>query len=186
MKVVICLYGGAGSGKSTTCADLFTRFKQEGFNAEMNREYIKEWVWEGRDVKPADQTYFFAKQARKERQYMQKNLDLIITDCPLLLTHFYGLKYDPFEKEFNTSKKMLEQHHAICKHYGYKVEHFFINRVKPYNPEGRFQTESEAKQLDLDMRKMLEDMNIKFESVDGDKFSGQKIYDLILSKYQDK
>ena len=67
MKVIVCLYGGPGTGKSTTGAALYARFKQADYNAEMNREYIKEWVWEGREVKPGDQTYFFAKQARKER-----------------------------------------------------------------------------------------------------------------------
>ena len=184
MKIIVCLYGGAGSGKSTTCADLFTKFKQQNYDAEMNREYIKEWVWEGREVKPGDQTYFFAKQSRKERQYMEKNIEVIITDSPLLLTHFYGLKYDQFEKEFNTSAKMLEHHHAICKHYGYKVEHFFINRVKKYNPNGRFQTEEESRKIDTEMKTMLDESGIKYESIDGDENAAKKIYEIIVAKYK--
>ena len=183
MKLIVCLYGGPGTGKSTTCAGLYTLFKQEGFNSEMNREYIKEWVWEGRKVKPGDQTYFFAKQARKERQYMENNIEVIITDSPLILTHFYGLKYDSFEKEYNTSLKMLEQHHAICKSYDYKVEHIFLKRVKEYNPAGRFQTEEKAKEYDVEMKNMLNNMKIKYKEFDANKTAPIIIFDYLRSIY---
>ena len=81
-KRIICLYGGPGTGKSTTCAGLYYKLKMTGYNAEMNREYVKEWVWEGRNIQTGDQTYFFAKQARKERLYILQGLDFIITDSP--------------------------------------------------------------------------------------------------------
>jgi hypothetical protein len=168
MKKIICLYGGPGSGKSTTCAGLFYHLKLTNFNAEMNREYIKDWVWEKRKAKDGDQTYFFAKQARKERLYMENGMDYIVTDSPLVLTHFYGLKYDQFERLNNTSLMMLRNHHEICKSLGYKVEHYFLNRVKPYQPAGRFQPLEEAKELDIEIKSMLNSLNIKFKEVDGD------------------
>lgn len=166
MKQIITLYGGPGSGKSTTCAGLFYEAKKAGINAEMNREYVKEWVWEGREIKPGDQTYFFAKQARKERQYMAQGMELIITDSPLVLTHFYGLKYDPFERDFNTSLQMLEQHHAVCKFYGYKVDHFLLARdAGPYLGSGRYQTEEESRQYDQEIEDLLNGLDIRFQKV---------------------
>lgn len=168
MKKIVCLYGGPGSGKSTTCAGLYYKLKLANFNAEMNREYIKDWVWEKRKIKDGDQTYFFAKQAKKERLYMENNMDYIITDSPLILTHFYGLKYDKFERLNNTSLMMLQNHHEICKILGYKIEHYFLNRVKPYQPAGRFQPLEEAKELDNEIKSMLTTFNIKFKEVDGD------------------
>src|SRR3990167_3023132 len=102
MKKIICLYGGPGSGKSTMAALLFGKIKQLGFNCELNREYIKEWYWEKRQIQPGDQTYFFAKMSRRERTYILNNLDFIITDSPLIITHFYGLKYDEMEQKYNT------------------------------------------------------------------------------------
>ncbi len=167
MKKIICLYGGPGSGKSTTAAGLFYRLKCEGFNAEMNREYVKEWAWEGREIKPGDQTYYFAKMARKERIYMEAGIDVIITDSPLILTHFYGMKFDEFEQKANTSLVMLKHHHEICKHYGYKIEHFIINRNKPYNPKGRYQDEETAKSFDSEIKQLLLDKNIKFTEIYG-------------------
>lgn len=167
MKKIVCLYGGPGAGKSTTAAGLYYKLKAKGVNAELNREYIKDWVWEGREVKPGDQTYYFAKMARKERIYMEAGVDVIITDSPLILTHFYGLKYDEFERKSNTSLTMLKHHHEICKHYGYKVEHFILHRNKPYNPEGRYQDEETAKSFDAEIKQLLTDKNIKFEEIYG-------------------
>lgn len=166
-KRIVCLYGGPGLGKSTTCAGVFYQLKQKGYRCEMNREYVKEWVWEGRKIKPGDQTYFFAKAARKERQYMEAGLDFIITDSPLILTHLYGTLYDTFEQEYNTSLKMLEQHHAICRHYGYKVDHFLLKRSKTYEPLGRNENEEQAKDIDGLCIDLLKQRHIRFTEISG-------------------
>ena len=175
MKKIICLYGGPGSGKSTTCAGLFYKLKLLQFNCEMNREYVKDWVWEDRKIQDGDQSYFFAKQARKEKLYMQNGVDFIITDSPLILTHYYGMQYDRFEKTHNTSLIMLQNHHGICKSMGYKVEHYFINRKKKYNPSGRLQTEEVARQIDSELRIMLNELGIKYKEIDGDESSVDSI-----------
>lgn len=181
VKRMICLYGGPGTGKSTTCAGLFYKLKMAGFNCEMNREYVKEWVWEGRDIKDGDQTYFFSKQARRERLYIQQGLDFVITDSPLILTHFYGLKYDPCEQKYNTSKSMLAHHHGFCKDNGYKVDHFFLTRKKEYNPAGRLQTEDEAKQYDVEIKGMLDSFGIKYYSIDADETAVDQIIEILRS-----
>jgi nicotinamide riboside kinase len=168
MKKIICLYGGPGSGKSTTAAGLFYHLKMMGYNCELNREYVKDWVWEGRKYDDGDQTYFFAKQSRKERILIRNGLDFIITDSPLILTHFYGLKYDWLEQNFNTSEIMLKHHHAYCKKYGYTIEHFILERNKGYNPAGRNQNEEEAKQFDLEIRDLLDSKSIKYTIVRGE------------------
>ena len=174
-KKIICLYGGPGSGKSTICAGLFYHLKVVGYECEMNREYVKEWVWEGREVKPGDQTYFFAKQSRRERNYISRGLDFIITDSPLILTHFYGLKYDEYERKYNTSKVMLEHHHGFCKENGYKVEHFVLNRNQEYNAAGRFQDEQTAKSFDAEINSLLDDFGIKFTEIDCDESAVKNI-----------
>lgn len=161
-KRIICLWAGPGVGKSTTAAGLFALLKKNGFNCEMNREYIKDWIWEGRKVKPGDQTYIFAKQARKERQYIENGLDYIISDSPMALCMMYGKMYDKYEQEFNACGQMLKQHHQFCKDHGYKVEHIYLERYCPYNPAGRFQTEDEAKVIDEVCLAFLEEMKFNF------------------------
>lgn len=178
-KKIICLYGGPGTGKSTTCAGLFYHLKIAGFNCEMNREYVKEWVWEKRAIIEGDQSYFFAKQVRKERIYIKQNIDFIITDSPLLLTHFYGMKYDPFEQKYNTSLTLLKHHHGFCKDHGYKIDHFFLKRAKPYSEAGRFQDEKTANEYDREIENLLKSFNIKYENVLCDKDAGLTIKNIL-------
>lgn len=138
------------------------------YECEMVREYIKDWVFENRPPQHGDQSYFFAKMARKERIFMANNLNFIITDSPLILTHYYGLRYDKFEQLFNTSLNMLKNHHQICIENGYKVEHFLLRRAKKYSEVGRLQTKEQALQIDKEIEKMLQTMNIKYEIVTSD------------------
>lgn len=167
-KTIICLYGGPGCGKSTTAAGLFYFLKLRGYNSEMIREYIKDWVWEDRKILAGDQTYFFAKQSRKERVFINNELDFIVTDSPLILTHFYGMKYDEMEKQSNTSLTMLQNHHTYIKSKDYKVEHFLLERGKEYNSAGRYQTEEEAIQFDKEIASFLTDHGIKYHTVGKD------------------
>lgn len=167
MKKIICLYGGPGSGKSTTCAGLYYNLKMLGYNCEMNREYVKDWVWEGRKWSEGDQTYFFAKQSRRERILINNNLDYIITDSPLILTHFYGLKYDWMEQNFNTSEIMLKHHHEFCKRHNYKVEHFILKRAHDYVAAGRNESEEIAVDYDKQIQTLLDTKGIKYHIIEG-------------------
>lgn len=168
MKKIICLWGGPGTGKSTTCAGIFNKLKKMDYNVEMNREYIKEWVWEERKLIDGDQIYITAKQARKEIIYMRNGMDFIITDSPLALTTFYGNIYDKYEREYNACKAIVKQHHQICKDLGYKIEHYFLIRKKPYNPAGRYQDEETAKRFDLEIREFLKKYPMNFKEIDCD------------------
>ncbi len=182
MKKIICLWGGPGTGKSTTCAGLFSRLKKLGYNIEMNREYIKDWVWEKRELLDGDQVYITAKQARKERIYMKAGLDFIITDSPLALTTFYGGIYDKYEKEFNACKQIVKQHHQFCKDLGYKINHYFLVRTKQYNPSGRNQTAEEAVDFDSRIQIFLKEYPINHKTLICDDFVEEAIIQDLLSK----
>ncbi len=182
MKKIICLWGGPGTGKSTTCAGIFNILKKKGFNVEMNREYVKDWVWDGRKIQDGDQVYITAKQAKKEATYIRQNLDFIITDSPLALTNFYGNIYDKYEKQFNACKKIVEQHHALCKDYGYTIEHIFLTRIKEYNKHGRLQDEQTAKEYDVQIEKFLMDYPINYMKIECSSNVEDEIVDRILNK----
>jgi len=181
-KKIICLWGGPGTGKSTTCAGLFNLLKKNNFDAEMNREYVKDWVWEGRKIHEGDQVYITAKQAKKEATYIRSNVDFIITDSPLALCSFYGSKFDKYEQEFEASRQILKQHHSLCKDYGYKIEHFLLTRQKSYNPKGRLQDEQTAKAFDTEIEIFLNNYPIKYTKLIASKDVEQDIFNLIVQK----
>ncbi len=167
MKKIVCLWGGPGTGKSTTCAGVFNILKKAGFNTEMNREYIKEWVWEGRTLNEGDQVYITAKTLKKEAHYIRKGVEFIVTDSPAALTTFYGNIYDKYEREFGACRLIVKQHHQLCKDYGYKIEHYFLVRTKPYQPEGR-------------LKAFLEDYGIKVKTILCDEHVEQSIVNDLL------
>jgi hypothetical protein len=80
---IVCnLWGGPGSGKSTTAALLFGKLKSRGVRAELVTEYAKDLVWEGRTKTLGSQLYVTGKQSwRQERLVGQ--VDVIVTDSPI-------------------------------------------------------------------------------------------------------
>jgi nicotinamide riboside kinase len=173
MKTIVCLYGGPGSGKSTVAADLFRIAKQQDVNAELVREYIKNWVWEGRDILPGDQMYIAAKQSRAERICLGK-VDLIVTDSPMLLAQYYEELHDKDTQSI--SQLLIKKHNQITESFGYKHLHVFLNRTKKYNPKGRFQNEEEARQIDSSLKDLLDRMKWPYLTLDGDCFAAMKIF----------
>lgn len=63
--IIINLFGGPGTGKSTLMAQLYAKLKILGYETEMAPEFAKEKVWEESYKTLEDQIYVFAKQLHK-------------------------------------------------------------------------------------------------------------------------
>jgi hypothetical protein len=151
--IVVNLFAGPGSGKSTTCAGVFAKLKLAGVNCEMALEYAKDKVWEESNKVLDDQIYVFGKQLHRIFRLKDK-VDVVITDSPILLSIIYdktGNKYfsDLVLNQFNN----------------FDNRNYFIERTTVYNPKGRLQTEDEAKEIDKVLLDLLKDCNIEYDSV---------------------
>lgn len=159
--LVINLYGGPGTGKSTTAAALFALLKQRGINSELATEYAKDVVWEGRDYLLSDQIYIFAKQNRKLSRLYGK-VDMIVTDSPLLFSFYYSGNEHILalvQQEMLRSRQM----------------HVMLRRTKPYLGAGRYQTEDEARKIDAELKGMLDSLHIPYLEVDADSAAAEAI-----------
>jgi hypothetical protein len=58
----------------------------------------------------------------------------------------------------------------------------FINRVKAYNPNGRNQTEGEAKEIDGKTSKFLEDNGIPYTVVDGNEYGYEQVVKIVRDR----
>ena len=57
-----------------------------------------------------------------------------------------------------------------------------LRRVKPYNQNGRNQTEDEAKEIDKTLKRMLTEQNVSFVEYDGNEIGYNKICNYILER----
>lgn len=164
--VVINLFGGPGLGKSTIAAGLFYSMKVAGFQVESVTEYAKDVVWDQAPNKFSDQLYITAKQNRRLWR-LQDQVDWIVSDSPLLL----GIEYAPPEYFPNFYRKLLFE---VWDHY--ENRNFLLERTTPYDPVGRNQNETEAKEIDISIRKMLDKHKIKYTSLPSNDETVSKIF----------
>ena len=163
--IVINLFGAPGAGKSQTMAGIFSQLKAHGIDCEQAPEFVKEMVWADRMDETRDQTYIFAKQNHRLFR-LNGRVDIIITDAPLLQSLYYGKDDAEFVR--------FVKHTAS----GYTNFNYFLNRIKAYNPNGRYQTEEESDALGKKLRSILIENEVHFEELDG----GQTAIDIIVDK----
>lgn len=155
----INLFAGPGAGKSTTAAWLFSQLKMDGVSIELVSEYVKSWACQKREVKPFDQIYLMGKQVQYEYRFLTSGVKNIVTDSPVLLSCSYTRLYS---EHLGLHEDML----GIAEKYekAYPSLNIFLNREnKPYQKEGRYQTEEEARKLDTIIRNDLNSIGAKYK-----------------------
>jgi len=170
--IIVNLFAGPGAGKSTGAAYIFSKLKLAGIDCEYVSEFAKDKVWEKNDEVFKNQFYITGKQSFKISRCFGK-VDVIITDSPIALGALYAPKEQPMLRA-----ACLEEFEKYNKHN----LNIFISRVKAYNPNGRNQTEGEAKEIDGKTSKFLESHEIPFVVVDGN----EKGYDEIVKIVKDR
>lgn len=149
----INFFGGPGSGKSTTAPWVFSMLKRDKASIELVTEYVKSWATQKRKVNEFDQIYLFGKQMQYEYRFLNAGIKNIVTDSPVLLSSVYASVYF---KDINVADDL--EHMADEYEKKYPSINIFLDRGdKPYNPEGRYQTYEEAKEIDKLILKVLED-----------------------------
>lgn len=159
MTLIINLFGGPGIGKSTSAAYLYAQLKHRGINAELIREYIKDWAYEKRSIGVFDQLYFLGKQIRRESVPLGK-VDVLITDSPVWQGVVYATKYcTPYIQR--AVRTATECYYAELEQQGHYCRNVLLQRSKAYVQTGRFETEAQARELD----DMMLQLPIQFETL---------------------
>ena len=170
--LIVNLYGGPGTGKSSGAAYIFSKLKMAGIDAEYVTEFAKDKVWENNTEAFKCQFYISGKQSFRISRCFGK-VDVIITDSPIVL----GKIYADLIGRPQLGLACLEE--ADQYPAGSTLE-IFLNRVKPYNTNGRNQTEEEAKKIDATVKKLLleraESKQYSLIEYDGDQEGYERIY----------
>jgi nicotinamide riboside kinase len=176
--IIVNLFGGPGSGKSTTAAGLFHKLKLAGYNCELVTEFAKHITWKEDFNTLKNQIYVFAKQ-HDRMFHLKDKVDVIITDSPIIM----GLSYC----NWDIVSKSLEQ--LVVDEFNRDDAinlNIFVNRVKPYNPSGRSQSEDEAKLKDKEIKALLDKYNVDYSSINGDKRIVKQLKEKIIEIFEDR
>lgn len=163
MTIVINFFAGSGAGKSTTAWGVSSELKWLGVNVEYVSEWCKHMIFEERSAVFKDQNYIFGKQHYNIKRLIGK-LDVVVTDSPILLSAFYN---QPIDETFNQ--------HVLNQFNKFNNLNYFIDRVKPFNPLGRFQSAEQAKKDDILLMELLEKFKVSYRIIKGEKASIEMI-----------
>ncbi len=152
----INLFGGPGIGKSTLAARIFTHLKQAGKSIELVQEFVKQYVYDDRQLNGWDYGYTFAQQFEAERRPLQGGIWQIVTDSPLLLQCVYARM---------AGCPVTDSLISICQEFDreYPTTNLFLKRQTRFVTDGRWQqNEQEAVAIDTAVEATLRQNNIKY------------------------
>lgn len=169
--IIVNFFAGPGCGKSTGASWLFSQLKMHGVDCEYVTEFAKDKVWENNGEVFKCEFYITGKQAFKISRCFGK-VDVIITDSPIAISMVYNAT-DKFKaavlEEFNKYEK--------------NNLNILLNRVVPYDPNGRLQkNEDDAKKIDDNIKNTLDDSNIPYTIINGNVDGYKAILDIVLEK----
>lgn len=153
--LIVNLFGGPGSGKSTAAAEIFAKLKKEHVNVEYVSEYAKDMTWEKRFNVLGDQIYIFAKQYRRISRLFGE-VDVIIVDSPLLMCCTYMTP-----GYYSELKNLILQVWNDCDNMSY-----FLTRKTKYVEVGRSQTQEEAIDKDNQIIRLLAENTVNVTYID--------------------
>ena len=168
--ILVNLYGAPGSGKSTGAAYIFSKLKMAGVDAELVTEFVKDKVWEESKEPFNNQAYIFGRQYFRIFRCANK-VDVIVTDSPLPLSIYYNTS-EVLGQEFNEMVMKVSN--------SFNTKNYLLTRVKPYNPNGRLQTEEESNKIANDLWNFLDMWDIEYVHRDGNQEEFDNIVEEIL------
>lgn len=143
------IYGGPGSGKSTTRALVFGALKQDGYNVEESPEFAKDLTWEQRTKALGFQPYIFGKQTYRERR-LEGEVAAVISDTSPLLSLIYSPA--PRPAWWNSFTKFAIDYYRARRTLNILLER---DDRSVYETKGRNESEEQARLIDNDIADLL-------------------------------
>lgn len=169
--LVVNLYAGAGALKTASASGIFTLLKLHGVDCELPFEFPKDLVWEENNSMLSDQHYVFGHQSHRIWRLRNK-VDVIVSDCPLLLSIVY--RPEDLGKEFIAN--------VVATYNQYNNLNIFLKRnldIK-YVENGREQNLKEAIEVDNKVLKVLNTYNIPYSVMEAGVNTINEVTELIL------
>lgn len=172
--LIVALYGGPGTGKSTTAAIVFGILKQKGYSVELVHEVAKDFTWEERWQTLTHQPYVVAKQLRNYDRCYGK-VDVIVTDTSSLL----GLIY--MGSELPPEVAHAFRSWVVADWKARRTLNVFLHRdpSRPYDTAGRKESLAEAQVIDSRTLGLLYALSVPTRELTVDKSSNDYAAEIV-------
>jgi hypothetical protein len=152
--LVVNFFGAPCAGKSTAASGLHHELKKRYINCELAPEFAKEMFLSETTALLDDQLLVLAQQ--NHRLYRLRNkVDIAVCDSPLPLSVLY--QPDGFWTSFpSLVRELFESYNSL---------NIYVERNHPYDPRHRAQTEAEAEQKNVELKQLLDDWGVKYETI---------------------
>ena len=160
MTLNINLFGGPGTGKSTTAAELFAHLKKDGHRVELIQEYAKDLTYGKDQVRLNDQLHVLVEQHHRLVRVLDE-VDYVVHDSPFVI----GVTY--LQKSARIPTKAFAAL-AVDLFNMYDNLNIFLRRdleSHPYQEYGRSQSLQEALEKDDEIKAFLVSHNIPFTEI---------------------
>lgn len=175
--LIVDIFGGPGAGKSTTALQIVAELKKLGYHADYVSEVAKELVYakdfEHLDGTLKNQSKILSEQKRR-LDIMLDNVDVVVTDSPLLLNTVYLKENAPeyIESVFSQYENYNNYNVVVERDLSVKFEQ-----------EGRIHNLEESIKKDGEINTLLDSHNIDYQRFNRNNIAG--ILDGIVSKIND-
>lgn len=178
---IINLYGGPGSGKSTTAAGLFSLMKMEGQRVELVTEFARDEINSGNSHRLQDQDWIFAHQHHRIQRLQDSGVDYVITDSPLLLMLVYADDVWCDKPYLSSFKTFVYEVNATYNSYN-----FFIERNDEFFEDdgGRVHDLEQSKKIDERILAMLDYHRVPYTKFAAGDNQIKKIYGFVDYRFK--
>jgi len=168
--LIVNFFGGPCVGKTTLAAGLFYELKRNEIEVEFAMEECKKFVWEKNWSIFENQLYIFGLEHQKLFRLCQNEIDVVITDSPILLSLVYDIQTNPNIPDRHVTYDEFRRDFYINEFQKFKNLNFLIKRTETnFSKIGRridHDTLAINKQFDLRIERILEMVDPNYHSVD--------------------
>lgn len=151
--LVVNIIGGPDCGKSLMTSSVFSFLKWRHINCEMTSEHTKDCIWKNNSELLNNQLFVFGQQHNRLYHFLD-NVDVIITDSPLILSIIYDSK-----RNLNLKSLVLDEFRK------YNNINYLLIRKKKYILGCKLQTEEKSKKTNDIFRNFLKMYDIPYKEI---------------------
>lgn len=177
MSKLINIFGGPGIGKSSISSGITYKLKKKHITCDNPYEFPKLLAWDKNNEAIKDQLYVLANQHRGIAKSYGK-VDYIVIDSPIMFSLIYKTFYStgyPAEFYGEHFNKMI-----VDLHNRYDSINILLERTEGnHNDDERYQNLEESIAIDKHCKKILDDNNIPYHTIQVGKNTVKQIIKLL-------